>query len=188
MTLEEKLATKYGLSRIEARAANERVTKIAAEEGLPFRLDLARPTNTLAAHRLLQLASVRHIRPAVEERLQKAYFTEGAALADPESLLRLAIEAGLKEDDARHVLAGQAFTLQVRVDEKEAAGLGARGVPFFAFDRQQMVSGAQPTDFFLQMLGSAIDAESELPPRRMSPSSAATGRVDPVFAATGKRL
>ncbi len=53
MTLEEKLATKYGLSRTEARAANERVTKIAAEEGLPFRLDLARPTNTLAAHRVL---------------------------------------------------------------------------------------------------------------------------------------
>jgi predicted DsbA family dithiol-disulfide isomerase len=160
MTLEEKLATKYGLSRAEARAANERVTKIAAEEGLQFRLDLARPTNTLAAHRLLQLASVRHIRPAVEERLQKAYFTEGASLADPETLLRLATEAGLKEEDARHVLAGQAFTLQVRADEKEAAALGARGVPFFAFDRQQMMSGAQPTDFFLQMLNSASDTET----------------------------
>ncbi len=66
----------------------------------------------------------------------------------------------MKEDDARHVLAGQAFTLQVRVDEKEAASLGARGVPFFAFDRQQMVSGARPTDFFLQMLSSALDTES----------------------------
>jgi len=160
MTLEEKLATKYGLSPTEARAANERVTRIAAEEGLQFRLDLARPTNTLAAHRLLQLASVRHIRPVVEERLQKAYFAEGASLADPVTLLRLVTEAGLKEEDVRHVLAGQAFTLQVRADEKAAAALGARGVPFFAFDRQQMMSGAQPTDFFLQMLSSSIDTES----------------------------
>ena len=160
MTLEEKVATKYGLSQTEAHAANERVTKIAAEEGLQFRLDLARPSNTLAAHRLLQLASVRHLRPAVEERLQKAYFTEGASLADSETLLRLVTEAGLKEEDARHVLAGQAFTLQVRADEKEAVALGARGAPFFAFDRQQMMSGAQPTDVYLQMLGSAIDTES----------------------------
>jgi len=161
-TLEEKIATKYGLSRDEARAANERVARVAAEEGLEFHLDRARPTNTLSAHRLLQLASVRRIRPAVEERLQKAYFVEGASLADPETLLRLATEVGLTEDDARHVLAGQAFTLQVRSDEKEAADLGARGVPFFAFDRQQMMSGAQPTDLFLHALNSVGDAESGL--------------------------
>jgi predicted DsbA family dithiol-disulfide isomerase len=69
-------------------------------------------------------------------------------------LLRLATESGLKDEDARHVLAGQAFTLQVRADEKEAAALGATGVPLFAFDRRQMVSGAQPTDYFLEVLDS----------------------------------
>jgi predicted DsbA family dithiol-disulfide isomerase len=154
MTLEERLVTKYGLSSAEAREANERVTKVAAEEGLEYHLDRARPTNTLAAHRLLQLASVRRVRPAAEERFQRAYFTEGASLADPETLLRLAIDSGLKDDDARRVLAGQAFTLQVRADEAEAAALGATGVPLFAFDRRQMVSGAQPTDYFLEVLGS----------------------------------
>jgi predicted DsbA family dithiol-disulfide isomerase len=154
MTLEERLMTKYGLSPAQAREANERVTKIAAEEGLEFHLDRARPTNTLAAHRLLQLAAVRRIRSEAEDRFQKAYFTEGASLADPETLLRLATESGLKDEDARHVLAGQAFTLQVRADEKEAAALGATGVPLFAFDRRQMVSGAQPTDYFLEVLDS----------------------------------
>ncbi len=154
MTLEERLMTKYGLSSVEARAANERVTKVAAEEGLGFHLDRARPTNTLAAHRLLQLASVRRVRPAAEDRFQKAYFSEGASLGDPETLLRLAIDSGLEDGDARRVLAGQAFTLQVRADEKEAAALGARGVPLFAFDRRQMVSGAQPTDYLLEVLNS----------------------------------
>ncbi len=160
MTLDERLVAKYGMSLDEAHEANERVTRIAAEEGLEFHLDRARPANTLAAHRLLQLASVRRVRPTAEERFQKAYFTEGASLADPETLLRLATEAGLKEDDARHVLAGQAFTLQVRADEKEAAALGATGVPLFAFDRRQMVSGAQPTDYLLEVLDSIATTAS----------------------------
>jgi len=152
MSLDQLLAAKYGLSLVEARAANERVTKTAAAEGLEFRLDLARPTNTLATHRLLQLATARHNRPAVEERFLKAYFTEGESLADPETLVRLAVEAGLKDGDTRRVLAGHAFTLQVRQDEAEAAALGADGVPFFLFDRFRTVSGAQPTDFFRTVL------------------------------------
>ena len=152
MSLDQLLAAKYGLSIVEAHAANERVTKTAAAEGLAFHLDKAQPANTLDAHRLLQLATVRKIRPVVEERFLRAYFTEGASLADPETLLKLAVEAGLKAEDARHVLAGQAFTLQVRADETEAAALGAEGVPYFLFDRFRTVSGAQATDFFLRVL------------------------------------
>ena len=152
MSLDELLAAKYGLASADAHAANERVTRLAAAEGLEFHLDRARPANTLHAHRLLQLATVRHIRPAVEERFLKAYFTDGDSLADPETLLRLSVEAGLRDRDARHVLAGQAFTLQVRADETEAAALGADGVPFFLFDRTRTVSGAQPAEFFLNVL------------------------------------
>lgn len=150
LSLDEMLAKKYGISREEAQAANESITRLAAREGLEFRLDLARPTNTLAAHRLLQLATIRRLRPVAEERFQKAYFCDGESLADGPTLLRLSTEAGLKEEDARRVLAGQAFTLQVRSDEREATGLGARGVPFLFFDRKHAISGAQPTEFFLE--------------------------------------
>jgi len=152
LTLDEMLARKYGVSPAEAHVANERVTKIAAEEGLEFHLERARPTNSLAAHRLLQLASVRRIRPSVEERFLRAYFSEGESLSDPKTLLGLATEAGLRTEDVRHVLAGQAFTLQVRADETEAASMGVDGVPFYSFDRRRTVSGAESTDLFLRML------------------------------------
>ncbi len=166
MTLDQTLASKYGLSLAEAQAANERVTKLAAAEGLEFHLERARPTNTLAAHRLLQLATVRRIRSAVEERFLRGYFSEGASLADPKTLVRLSVDAGLKEPDVRRVLAGQAFTLQVRADESEAAALGLEGVPFFLFDRVRIVSGAQSTEFFrnvLDMVGGRAAAD-EVPP------------------------
>jgi len=166
MTLDEHLAAKYGISVEEAHSANERVARVAAEEGLEFHLDRAKPTNTLAAHRLLQLATVRHIRPTVEDRFLQGYFSEGARLGDLETLLRLSLDGGLREDDVRRVLAGQAFTLQVRNDEKEAAGLGAEGVPFFLFDGSRTVSGAQPTDFFLRVL-EMVSAPS---PHRSNPA------------------
>jgi predicted DsbA family dithiol-disulfide isomerase len=152
LTLDEMLARKYGITPKEAHGLNERVARLAHEEGLDFHLDRARPANTLDAHRLLQLASVRHVRPQVEERLQRAYFCEGARLSDPGELLRLSLEAGLREGDVRRVLAGQAFTLQVRTDEREAHEMGAEGVPFFAFDRRRTVSGAHPKEFFTQVL------------------------------------
>lgn len=167
-SVEEMLAARYGLSREEARRANDRLTKIAAAEGLDFHLEKARPTNTLDAHRLLQLASVRKIRPAVEERFQRAYFTEGASLSDPATLLRLAGEAGLKESEARRVLTGLAFTLQVRTDEKEARNLGATGVPFYVFDRERALFGAQPTGVFLDALRGRGPVLSRTAPSRSS--------------------
>jgi len=151
-SFEEIFASKYGMTLDESRASNDRVAKLAAEEGLEYHLDMARPTNTLDAHRLLQLANIRRIRPVVEERFQRAYFTEGASLSDHATLLRLSAEAGLSEFDARRVLAGKAFTLQVRLDEKDAQDLGASGVPFYAFDRQRTVSGLQPMEVFLKNL------------------------------------
>ncbi|MGB6442386.1 MAG: DsbA family oxidoreductase [Thermoplasmata archaeon] len=155
----EYLAAKYGMSLDAARQANERVARIAAVECLEFHLDTTRPCNTLDAHRILQLAGIRRVRAVVEERFQKGYFTEGASLADPETLLRLATEAGLAEYDVRRVLAGQAFTLQVRADEKEAAERGCTGVPFFVFDGARQVSGAQPTELFQRALHASSTAQ-----------------------------
>jgi predicted DsbA family dithiol-disulfide isomerase len=148
----EALAEKYGISRAEVEAADVRVTELARQEGLELHLERTVRTNTLDAHRLLQLAGIRRIRPAVEERFQRAYFTEGAPLNDPPTLLRLTAEAGVRESDARRVLAGQAFTLQVRNDEQEARALGAQGVPFFVFDRKETIAGAQPIESFRRAL------------------------------------
>lgn len=154
-TLEEMLAAKYGLSSAEARAANARISAVAAAEGLEYRLEQARPGNTFAAHRLLHLAAERGRQAVLEERLFRAYFTDGLPIGDPETLLRLAREAGLESAEAAEVLAGDAYAAAVRADEAEAAALGAQGVPFFVFERKVGVSGAQPADVLLRALRQA---------------------------------
>ncbi len=77
--LDQMLAAKMGVSLAQARAMNDRVSAIAAEEGLAYHLGLARPGNTFDAHRVAHLAAEAGVQDAVVERLHAAYFTEGAA-------------------------------------------------------------------------------------------------------------
>lgn len=154
-SLDEMLARKLGRTVAEARAMNQRVTALAAEEGLEYHLDRARPGNTFDAHRGLHLAASQGLGAAAKERVLRAYFTEGAEISDHEVLVRLLADVGVDADAARAALAGDAFADAVRADAARARALGATGVPFFVFDQRYGVSGAQPADLFLEVLEKA---------------------------------
>jgi predicted DsbA family dithiol-disulfide isomerase len=150
-----RLAAKYGVSLEQARAMNENVTRIAAAEGLEYKLDQARGGNSFDAHRLIQLGAEHGIQDAVKERLMRAYFTEAEPIGDIEVLARLAAEAGLDADAAHALLAGDAHADAVRADEQLAHQLGITAVPFFVLDRRYGVSGAQPAEILLGALQQA---------------------------------
>jgi predicted DsbA family dithiol-disulfide isomerase len=94
-----------------------------------------------------------------DELLDLAYranFAEERSAFDPEILVDLAVEAGLDVDEARAVLADEdAYADDVRADEREAAELGAKGVPFFVLDRRYGLSGGQPAEVFTKALEQA---------------------------------
>ena len=157
-TSAERLAAKYGMSPEDAAASQQRLSGLAAEVGLEYHLDRTRGGNTFDAHRLIQLGSEHGIQDAVKERLMRAYFTETVQIDDHETLVRLAAEAGLDADQARTVLASDAFADAVRDDEELARRIGINGVPFFVFGRRYGVSGAQPSDVLLEALDKAWEA------------------------------
>jgi predicted DsbA family dithiol-disulfide isomerase len=151
----ERLAAKYGTSVQEAEAMNARVSALAAADGLEYHLDRARAGNTFDAHRILHLAKPHGLAEEAEERLMRAYFSEGEPIADHETLVRLAAELGVDAREARAVLASDRYADDVREDERLAARMGIRGVPFFVLGRRFGVSGAQPADALLQALEQA---------------------------------
>ncbi len=157
----ELLARKYGKSVEEARAMNARMAGEATKEGLHFDFDIARPGNTFDAHRLLQLAATTGRRDALVERLFQGYLGQGESMADHETLVRLAGEAGVDTAEARRVLGSDVHADDVRADEQRARGFGISGVPFFAIDEKYGVSGAQPPEAILEVLRQAW-AESSL--------------------------
>lgn len=150
----EHLANKYRVSLEDAQAMHERMTAVAAGEGLEFRLGDARGGNTFDAHRLLHLARDRGVQDVVKERLLTAYLTEGEAVGNPTVLARLVVEAGLDGAEVQGVLASDTYADAVRRDESDARSLGITGVPFFVVDRSYGVEGAQPAE----VLGELLDA------------------------------
>lgn len=152
------LAKKYGRSLEEAQEMNARVTGMAADVGLEYRLDRAQPGNTLDAHRVLHLARQRGLEDELLERLLQAYFVEGELLSDHPTLVRLAAGVGLDGDEVERALTGDAFGADVRAEGTEAHDLGLGGVPAFVLDRRLLVSGAQPADALLAALEQAWES------------------------------
>jgi len=148
----ERLADKYGMSREQAVASQDRLTQMAEGEGLAFHFENAQSGNTFDAHRLLHLASERGLQDELKERLFRAYFSEGEAIGETETLVRLGAEVGLDAAEAGAVLGSNTYAEEVRVEEQEARELGINGVPFFVVDRRCGVSGAQPADALLLVL------------------------------------
>lgn len=149
------LVSKYGGSREDAKARVQGVVQRAKTVGLEYQMDKAVLGSSFDAHRLIQFAKTKGKGDAVEERLFKAYFTEGAHIADHGTLVRLAREVGLDQKEVTDMLGSARFTEEVRADEREAQQLGVRGVPFFVIDRKYGVSGAQQSAHFLGALEQA---------------------------------
>ena len=148
----EHLAEKYGMSIEEARDRQQHLRDMAAGDGLDMRFDLTRGANTFDGHRLLQLAAEHGLQTEMKERLMRAHHTEGQLVSDHDTLVRLAGEVGVPEDDARAMLASDRFAAEVREDEQTARGLGINAVPTFVVDRRIAVSGAQPPAVLRELL------------------------------------
>ena len=154
-SLVEQLSRKLGADTDQVQAMFAGVTARGAEVGLDFRFDQARSGNTFDAHRLLHLAQAEGKQDALKGRLFDAYFTEGEAIGDPDTLRRLAVEAGLDATAVDDLLATNRFAAEVRADEAEARSLQVSGVPFFVIDRRYGVSGAQSAATLLAALQQA---------------------------------
>jgi predicted DsbA family dithiol-disulfide isomerase len=160
----DMLAKKYGRTREEAQAMEEHVASNARSEGLEYRVEGRDHGNTFDIHRLLHLAKARGRQDELLTLAYRANFAEERSVFDPDVLLALAVEAGLDEQEARRVLADvSAYADDVRADEREAAELGANGVPFFVFDRRYGVSGGQPAELFTQALEQAWQGREAAP-------------------------
>ena len=160
------LARKYGMSAAAARTMIETMTATGAKAGVVLDFDRARPGNSFDAHRLIHLAGERGVQDAVKERLLRATFTDGEPVGKRDVLLRLAVEAGLPEDDAAAVLDSDAYATEVRAEESVALDLGITAVPYFVIDRTFGIPGAQAPDVILGTLQRAWEKTAEQGPAR----------------------
>ena len=87
----------------------------------------------------------------------RAYFEEGCDIGDIEELVRLGVDAGLKENQCRSALILRAGQDCVIAAERHASVLGIRGVPTLIFDGQYTISGAQDVGTLARILDQVAD-------------------------------
>lgn len=156
-----KSATEYlmevkGWTREQAVGANRHVTEMAAEEGLQYEMGKTVMANSFDAHRIIQFAKEKGLGDQMEERLFSAYFTEGANIADHDTLATLAAEVGLEKQRVSEILAGEEYADHVENDIYESQQIGVRGVPFFVLNDRYAVTGAQAAETFVGALEKAM--------------------------------
>ena len=146
------LKSKYRLSDDQVATMDERLERLAAEDGLDFDLSGGVTGNTALAHQLVQFARTHGRDAAMLERLYRAYFTEGRSVFERDALVALATEVGLDAAETAQALDSGTFAESVRADLQAASALGVQGVPFFVLDGRYGVSGAQPVETFIEAL------------------------------------
>ncbi|WP_232666971.1 DsbA family oxidoreductase [Pseudonocardia sp. TRM90224] len=128
-TLPEREMRFHGLPRSAVDARLAMVAEMAKNAGLDYRLDRALPVHTVDAHRLMHFAAVTKRAGELAENLLHACAVEGRSIADHDTLVQLAVDAGLDADGARAVLDSAAFHSEVEADLRRAVELGVFGVP-----------------------------------------------------------
>jgi predicted DsbA family dithiol-disulfide isomerase len=155
INVHDYLARRKNISRESSVKLHQQVTETAKQVGLAYNFDMTVIANSFDAHRLIQLAKLNGLGDAAEERLFKAYFTEGKDISDHLTLIILGDEIGLDGRLVKQMLDSNAMADEVRYDEKQARELGINGVPFFLINDRYTVSGAQPPELFVQALEKA---------------------------------
>jgi predicted DsbA family dithiol-disulfide isomerase len=141
----ERLADRFG-GAAKVAEMHEQMRGLMAAENLPYEPDKAISANTRDAHRVIALAGAAGVQDAVVDRLFRAYHAEGRDLNDHGTLAELAAEAGL--DGVAEMLAAGDGDAEVTEQLERARAVGVTGVPFYVFEDQWAVSGAQSAEFF----------------------------------------
>ena len=177
------LATKKGMSREWSVKVHEQMTQTAKENGLTYNFDKAIIANSFNAHRLIQMAKAHGLGDAAEERLFRAYFTEGKNVSDIDTLIQLGTEIGLEKYAVTEMLNGNAFEVEFFNDIDRARSLGINGVPFFVINNKYGISGAQSSEIFLSGLNQAwAEYEQENIPTIINNNSESACTTDGVCA------
>lgn len=164
-TIVEGFARHYGMSPEEASGRVGDIEAMARGDGLEFNYGTARATNTFDALRVAKLAQSKSndAANAFVLEMYRDFFERNMVLSDPGVIADAAARVGLDRDEAEKVISGDAFTDEVRNDERAAYEMGLHAVPFILVNGRYGIPGAIETDQFKQVLGKAFREEEDGP-------------------------
>jgi predicted DsbA family dithiol-disulfide isomerase len=144
-------ARKFGAAR--SAALDARMVETGRELRIHFAFErILRTPNTRLAHRLIWEADRQGRQDALVERLFQGYFELGLDIGARQVLEEIAAQAGMQAAGVRQALRDDASLTAVIDLERQGHSQHIAGVPFFVLPGGFSVSGAQPPEFWREVL------------------------------------
>lgn len=130
-------------SRENALQGLRHSVEMARAAGLAIDVEKAVMSSSHEAHRVLQYAKRQSnaLGKAFFKRAQRAFFAEGRALNEPQTLLELAAEVGLSREAVQEVLEKKLFEKEIAREQHLAEARPINYVPFFIFPSGRTIEG-----------------------------------------------
>lgn len=153
------LINKFG-SLEHVKGMTDRLTEVGKEVGINF--DFGKKWtafNTLHLHLLLHVAGQEGFKAALKERFLKAYFEELNPLNQLETLYGILADFGWSAEKVDRIIGDEIIADEVKSEIAHYQGRGVSGVPFFIINNKYGISGAQPSEMFLEAFQSVEPIE-----------------------------
>lgn len=131
-----------------------RMMESLARMGQAEQIVFAERTFTTNSHKALLLAeSARDIAPGsfeeLNERLFRAYFSEGRNIGDEQVLRQIGSESGLPAESIERAWGDTGYEERLRTQQRMASALGVTGIPTFVVGDAFVLEGAVPLELLI---------------------------------------
>ena len=148
----EYIKTKFG-SIENAKPMYDNMIMQGEQENLQIRLDkIKRTPNTVKSHLLIDLARKHDTENEVITDLFESYFNKAKDIGDEEILMSIAKKNNLDANEVQTYLNNEENVKKINKMDDVAKQMGITGVPFYIFNDQLSVSGAQPVEQLVEAI------------------------------------
>lgn len=146
------LQRKSKLSDEKRQVLEREIAEQATYVGLRFDLETIHYTNTYDAHRLVKFAQKNRKEKEIIDLLHDTFFHRQKNIGEKATLLSIAQEVGLDEDEVEMVLAFNKYEKALIEDRDMAEEVGIEQIPFLIFNDMYAISGIQPLSIYIDVL------------------------------------
>ena len=156
MQRELYLKTKFG-NKEKADSIYKRIEDEGKLTNIYFQFSkIYKTPNSFLSHKLLAYANSKQKQDQVLELLFYEYFIEGNDIGDIKVLIQIAKQTKIYDNRIENYIISNQDTKNLINEELQARKIGISAVPCFIFNKEIVVSGAQPKEKFIEIINSLI--------------------------------
>ena len=154
MDRQKYLTRKFG-NKNNASFVYQRIEDEGKKNEIYFQFNkISKTPNSFYSHKLLAYAHKKKKQTEVLELLFYKYFIEGEDIGNLDVLIKVSKDAEIYDENIKKYIVTKEDNDSLLNEEKQAKNIGINSVPCFIFNKEIVVSGAQPTKNFIQIINS----------------------------------